>query len=190
MKLIGPGEDITPADIAEGVLLWFTVLDGDKEQKGFLRPPSTEQIDEARYVERVTAVVMRARPEMERLAQLPPSPAHQAMYALAVKEWEKRFNEQEDGTSQKERAADTLAYLQRAQAERTRADEEAETRALLARDRYLVFACLCDEQGRRLFRGEDPNASEAWEALSPRVKDAARAPAQQLLRALETLPFG
>lgn len=194
MKLIGPGDEITPADVAEGLLLWFETPHAGTEdgqpQRWYLRPPNTEQIDEARYVERVTAAVMRARPEMERLAQLPPSDGEMLAYKLAITRWEQTFQEQEDNTTQKERAADMLAYLQQAMEKRTRADEEAGDRAIEARDRYLTFACLAREDGKRVFRGDDAGASEGWEALDFRVKEAARPHVRRLLKVLEVLPFG
>lgn len=188
MRLIGPGEEITPAAIVEGALLWFTVPSGDHEQRVFLRIPTTEQIDEARYIERVTRRSYKARAEMEHLATLPVSPLKQAQYKREIADWQRRFDEQEDGSTLKDEAADMLTFLQETLDHLTLADEECDRMASLARDRYLCFACLADEHGSRRFAGKLED-STAWEAIPMRVKDAARVPLQRVLEALVLLPF-
>ena len=184
-KLLGPGDEITPADIVEGVLLWFEV----GKRRYYVRPPKSEEYDEARHVERTALKLALARPEVKQLAALPITGPERARFEIAISYWQKTFDEQDDGTTLKERAADMLAWLQTTMESRTEADEEAEAVAALKRDRFLLFVLLCDENGRAVFRPGDPAAEKEWDALSVRVKNAGRGAIGKALGALETLPF-
>ena len=185
MKLVGPGEDITPADIVEGVLLWF-----EAGKRWYVRPPKSEEYDEARHIERTALKLAQARPEVKQLAAIPISGVERARYELSIAHWKKTFDEQEDGTTLKEQAADMLAWLQTAMESRTEADVEAEAVATLKRDRFLLFLLLCDENGRATFKPSDPEAEREWDALPVPVKNAGRGTIRKVLEALETLPFG
>ena len=72
---------------------------------------------------------------------------------------------------------------------RTLADEIANERAILARDRWLTIHLLCDEHGRQLFDPDNVQSVAAWEKVPIRVKDAARPLVWEVLRLVVDAPF-
>jgi hypothetical protein len=70
-----------------------------------------------------------------------------------------------------------------------KADEVATGRGLLARDRYLTFCLLCDEDGKRFF---DPNNEEdiaKWDKVPIGLKDISRLTIWQMIQEMNTVPF-
>lgn len=185
MILLGPNDEITLDAIGQGCILWFEVGD----ERHYVRPPTTEQFDEASGVERVAGAAYRAREGVAALATLPPSADDIVIRKREIARYEKLFNEAEDGTTAKENAADMIAALQVLMENRSRADQETEQWAMLKRDRYLVLVCLCDAEGVRLFTSNTPETLAAWESLPLVVKDNARSCIWRILRAMRLLPF-
>lgn len=185
MILLGPDDEITLDAIAQGCVLWFKA----GSETYYLRPPTTEQYDEATGVERVATVLFRSREDVSRLAEFPPSLDDVVLRTRELKRYEELFAEAADGSTKKELAADMIAALQVLLSNRTRADQEAETRAMLKRDRYLVMVCLCDVNGKRTFANGSADSVDQWEGFSLGVKDAARSHIWRILRAMKMLPF-
>lgn len=173
------------ADVLDGKGTPFTV-DG---ATFLIRPPTTEEYDDAMAMERLVQKRWLADPALAPMKAEPCSDEERRVYQRMIDATERQFYEAEDGTALKDNLADRLASLQSALEGRTLAEELAGERSLLARDRYLTQRLLCDEKGKPVFDLRAPDFPERWEALPLRVKNAARPAIWVALGQVRQAPF-
>lgn len=183
------------ADVMDGNGVPFEV-DGTNF---YVRPPTTEEYDDALSIQDLVLHRMLAMPEIADLADTPCSEAERARYERWIKQAEKRFSEAAHGSTQRQAAADEVARLKRQIEARSLADEVASDRAVLARDRWLCMRLLCradtDEAGRvtcgaQVFDVRSPHIKVDWERPGwLRVKDAARPAIWILLAQVQQAPL-
>lgn len=173
------------ADILDGKGVPF-VVDGTTF---LIRPPTTEEYDDAIAMERLMSRRWLSDPALAPMKDEPCTDDERRTYQAMIAAAERQFNEAEDGSPEKEALADRLGALQRTIEKRTLADELAGERALLARDRYLTQRLLCDEHGRQVFNLRAADFAAQWEALPLRVKNAARPAIWTALGQVRQAPF-
>ena len=178
-------QDTTLADIMDGKGAPFAV-DGVSL---CIRPPTTEEYDDALAIERMVVKRWLNDPALQALKAEPCSAGERAMYEAMIAGTDVRFQEAEDGTPEKDALLGQIAALQRTLDKRTLADEVASERAVLARDRYLTQRLLTDEAGKALFDTRLASFAEAWEKLPLSVKNAARPAVWLVLGQVRQAPF-
>lgn len=178
-------QETTLAEILDGKGVPFTV-DG---ATFLVRPPTTEEYDDAIAMERLMRRRWLGDPALQAMKDEPCSQQERDLYEAMIKDADKRFRETEDGSPEKDALLDRIAALQRTLEKRTLADELAGERALLARDRYLTQRLLQDEHGKPALDLRAPDFAQQWERLPLRVKDAARPAVWTVLGQVRQAPF-
>ncbi|GAB4565361.1 MAG: hypothetical protein Kow0047_15890 [Anaerolineae bacterium] len=172
------------SDIMEGKGAPFWV-DG---RMFYIRPPTTEEYDQALLIQDLTRASTLQRPEVQAVKDLPISDGERQILEAQITIAERAFEAAEDRRV-KDLIAERLAFLRRQLETRTRADELADRYAILKRDRWLTFRLLCDEDGKPVFDPDDPAAWEKWERFPMKVKDEARPAIWEVLTAVRNAPF-
>lgn len=178
-------QDTSLADILDGKGAPFTV-DG---ASFLIRPPTTEEYDDAMAIERMVKKRWLGDPALARLKDEPCSEEERASYLGMIAATDKEFQEAEDGSATKNALLDRIASLQRALEKRTMLDEVATERAILARDRYLVQRLLVDGAGKPVLDPRSPDFPEQWERLPLKVKNGARPAVWRVLGQVRQAPF-
>jgi len=153
----------------------------------YLRPPTTEEYDDARSLQSTVRKRSMASPEVKDLKAYPMSDESREMLEMAVKEAEAEFTESTD-EERKVFLTGQLASYREMLESRTLAEEVSENRASLARDRWLTARLLCDADGKQLFDNTKEGV-ERWNRFPIHAKDLARLSVWRLLENLEELPF-
>jgi hypothetical protein len=173
------------ADILDGKGVPF-VVDG---ATFLIRPPTTEEYDDAIAMERLMQKRWLSDPALASLKDEPCSDEERRTYQVMIDAAERQFTEAADGSQEKQNLAERLASLQRTIEKRTLAEELAGDRALLARDRYLTQRLLCDEHGKQILNPRAADFPEQWEGLPLKVKNAARPAIWTALGQVRQAPF-
>lgn len=168
-----------------GEPVWFEV-DG---QRWGLRHPATEEYDDAVNIQNIARRRAMAAPEMQELRSLPCSPEEQATFAAMIRATQEQLKGLAHGSLEQRHLLARLARLRRMAAERTLADEVADERALVARDRYLTLRLLVNEHGQQVFDVYDPLVKKAWDRFPMKVKNAARAAVWTVIQVIEQIPL-
>lgn len=176
---------VTLADVMDGKGAPFVV----GGVSFLIRPPTTEEYDDALAIERMVQRRWLSAPELQPLKEEPCSDAERATYELLIQDADRRFREAEDGSREKDVLLSRIASLQRALETRTLADETAGDRATLARDRYLTQRLIADENGVPLFDTKSKDFAAQWERLSISIKNAARPAVWAVLSQVRDAPF-
>lgn len=179
------GTSLSLSEIMDGKGVPFVV--GDRTL--YIRQPTTEEYDDALWVQGVARRRALAQPDVAALKGTPISDAERELFERMIAAAEEAFAIAEEGSPQKKAMAERAAALRRVLETRTMADEVAEERAILARDRFLALRLICDESGKQMF---DPNKLEdrqRWERAPIRLKDAARRAIWEMLQVIESIPF-
>lgn len=155
----------------------------------WVRPPTPEEYDDALHLQNVVRKRLLQTPEIAELRSLPPSDEARATLLQAIADAEREYEALEATDPERELLARRLAALRTLQEKRTLADEVAEERAILARDRWLTLRLLTDEQGQPIVPPEQI-ARDSWHRLPLAVREAARPLIWIMLRMIEELPFG
>jgi hypothetical protein len=179
------GEGLSLADIMAGKGVPF-VVDGKTLH---IRQPTTEEYDDALWIQGVARRRALARPDIAALKGMPISDAERDLFERMIAAAEAAFEVAEEGSPQKKAMAERAAALRRVLETRTLADEVAEERAILERDRFLALRLICDENGEQMFDPNKPEDRARWERAPMRLKDAARRAIWEMLQAIESLPF-
>lgn len=156
-----------------------------------IRPPTTEEYDDAEALGKLVRLRTLRLPFVAEAASEPCTDQEKAVYQGMIDAAEERFRLAEDGSAVKDALARRIADLQRQIERRTLADELAEERAMLARDRWLCMRLLCDADGRQAvpLDGKAEEIEAIWEAISLEVKNRARAPIWNEIRKVREAPF-
>lgn len=156
-----------------------------------IRPPTTEEYDDAEALGKLVRLRTLRLPFVAEAASEPCTDQEKAVYQGMIDAAEERFRLAEDGSAAKDALARRIADLQRQIERRTLADELAEERATLARDRWLCLRLLCDPEGRQAIplTGKPADIEAAWEATSLAVKNRARPAIWNELRKVREAPF-
>ena len=156
-----------------------------------IRPPTTEEYDDAEALGKLVRLRTLRLPFIAEVANEPCTEQERAVYQGMIEATEERFNLSEDGSAVKDALARRIADLQRQIERRTLADELAEERATLARDRWLCMRLLCDDQGRQAvpLDGKPEDIAAAWEAIPVTVKNRARPAIWNEVRKVREAPF-
>lgn len=173
------------ATIANGTPLQFEA-DGKTFQ---LRQPRTEEYDDALALEGLVRRRMLAMPELQPLKDKPCSDMERMTIERLIEMATAELDEAEPGSLHATTLGERLGLYHRLLDSRTLADEIANERAILARDRWLTIHLLCDEHGRQLFDPDNVQSVAAWEKVPIRVKDAARPLVWEVLRLVVDAPF-
>lgn len=144
-----------------------------------IRQPTTEEYDDALMIEET---VRQDVLTSGLLADLKDKPGAQSSALADMLEAEA---EAETSPPKKRQLLDRAERLRRNDS----AQEIANLRAHLARDRWLVARLLCDADGNQLIDPETTAGAAAWERLPMGLKDAARPAVWEVLEAVHTLPF-
>lgn len=153
-----------------------------------IRQPTCEERDDARAVQRIQAAIWGSRPDVQALADLPPTAGEQASFAAAIAQTEVLLS-QVESEPQKKALRERSLILRRRADDWTRADEETAARATLARDRWLTARLLVDEHDKPVCDPNRPDFAAQWEALPDAVRDAARPLIWEALRLAEDARF-
>lgn len=154
-----------------------------------IRPPTTEEYDDAMAMERMVLKAWQADPALAHLRDVPCSETERASYEAMIADLDARFHAAADGSAEKDDLAGQIAGLQRSLDKRTMLDEVASDRALVARDRYLLQRLLVDADGRPIFNPRAADFPEQWERLPMQVKNAGRPAIWLVLRMVRQAPF-
>lgn len=170
----------TLTEILDGKGLTF-VVDGVTFR---VRPPTTEEYDDAQHLQTTVRKRLLATPEIAELRNLPASEDAQNVMRAAIAATEAELETADADAAHA--LTGRLAAYRRLLEERTLADEIVDERAALARDRWLTLRLLQDEAGKPLLSKGD---KAEWERLPLRVKEAARPLIWVLLRMIDDAPF-
>lgn len=173
------------ATIANGTPLQFEA-DGKVFQ---FRQPRTEEYDDALALEGLVRRRVMAMPELQSLKEKPCSDMERMTIERLIEMATAELDEAEPGSLHATTLGERLGLYRRLLDNRTLADEIANERAILARDRWLTIHLLCDEHGRQLFDPDDVQSMAAWEKVPIRIKDAARPLVWEVLRLVVDAPF-
>lgn len=156
-----------------------------------VRPPTTEEYDDAEALGKLVRLRTLRLPFIVEVANEPCTDQERAVYEGMVEAAEERFRLAEDGSAVKDALARRIADLQRQIERRTLADEMADERATLARDRWLCMRLLCDDQGRQAvpLDGKPAEIEAIWEAIPITVKNRARPAIWSEVRKVREAPF-
>ncbi len=168
-----------------GEPVWF-VVDG---RRWGIRFPGTEEYDDAVSLQSLARRRALAAPEVQAVRHLPASDEEREMFAALLAANAEQLKVAGAGSPERRRLQAQRDHLERRAANRTLADEQADERALLARDRYLTLRLLVDEAGRPVFDPFDPETAAAWERFPMRIKNAARSAVWLMIHTVDTLPF-
>jgi hypothetical protein len=146
-----------------------------------VRQPTTSEYDDAQALYDAAATRWRNMAEIAALAAVPPTDL--ALFERAIQQLSQKLAEEAD-ERKREHITARLASMRREVEHRTAQDESVVERALLARDRYLTQALLCDNQGKTLCPDRD-----AFERLPMSLKNAARPHVWRVWRMVERVPF-
>ena len=171
-------------EIMEGKGVPFWVDD----RQFFIRPPTTEEYDQALLIQDLARARAMSQPEIQAVKDLPVSDGERQIMEARIAIAERAFEAAEDRRV-KDLIAERLAFLRRQLETRTRADELADRYAVLKRDRWLTIRLLCDADGKQMFDPDNPEDLERWERLPMRVKDEARPAIWEALAAVRNAPF-
>jgi len=175
------------SEILAGKSIPFTV-DGKVYR---IRPPTTEEYDDAIMVQSMVYRRWMSQPEVQGLANQPPSTAHRQIFEELIQELEEQLEAlPEDELGRRRVLSLRLRRLRQELHDRNLAEEVAVERATLARDRWLCARLLCDENGDPVFDTTSEEFAVAWEQLPMGVKDAARPVIWRVLAQVATTPFG
>jgi len=166
----------------KGVPFWVD------DRQFYIRPPTTEEYDQALMVQELAHARAMSQPEVQKLRDLSVSDGERQVLEARIAIAERAYEAAEDKRT-KELIAERLAFLRRQLETRTRADELADRYAVLKRDRWLTFCLLCDADGKQMFDPNNPEDLERWERLPMRVKDEARLAIWEVLAAVRNAPF-
>lgn len=157
-----------------------------------IRQPTTEEYDDAMATLKMWRAYWLAQPEVRRLQELPCTAAEVIRYQTHIQQAEGLFQELPEQDARKADLASLVVRLQAALEGRTLAQETADHRAILARDRWLCQRLLEDEHGQPLVDMSQgfEKARAQWEAIPLAVKNAARMPIHRALALVEEAPFG
>lgn len=188
--------DQTAEDVRESTLSLYEVMDGAGiwiDYQGHrlqIRQPTTEEYDEALWLQTVKRRQVLANPEVAALKELPISEGERILFDALISAAEQQFEGMKGDNSSgadmlRDRLARRVANLRTLLEKRTLADEVAEERAVVVRDRWLTYRLLCDESGRALYpHGEKDGARAPVELL-----DLARDAVWRMIQVIENIPF-
>jgi len=171
-------------EIMEGKGVPFWVDD----HQFFIRPPTTEEYDQALLIQDLAHARAMSQPEIQAVKGMPMSDGERQVMEARIAIAERAFEAAEDKRV-KDMIAERLALLRRQMEIRTRADELADRYAVLKRDRWLTLHLLCNADGKQMFDPDNPEDLERWERLPMRVKDEARPAIWEVLSAVRNAPF-
>lgn len=156
-----------------------------------IRPPTTEEYDDAEALARLVRQRTLRLPFVAEVSGEPCSDQERAIYQGMIDAAEERFRLAEDGSAVKDALARRITDLQRQMERRTLADELADERAILARDRWLCMRLLCDDAGRQVIplTGKQADIEAAWEEVPLKVKNQARPAIWAEIRKVREAPF-
>jgi hypothetical protein len=190
--VLAPEESITA--ILDGRGLPF--VPSRSKQTFYLRPPNPDEYDDAMALQTLVRRRTLAQPQVAELRQYPMTPEHRAGIEATIRDLEKREAELTDAETR--RPGDTERddirrrigeYREMLDGRRTLAEQTADERATLARDRWLLARLLTDENGRQVFDANGPQFEEQWRHFPVRLKNEARPLIWLLLRMLENASF-
>lgn len=156
----------------------------------YIRPPTTEEYDDATTIVSVVKQRFLASAEAASLGDAPCSASEHRIIESYIQQTATRLADTEPDTPRAKLYADRLKHWRQALTERTAAQEIADDRALLARDRWLCGRLLTDGQGKPVCGTPGtPEFAARWERLPLAIKDAARGAIWQALTLVEEAPF-
>lgn len=145
-----------------------------------IRQPTTEEYDDALAVEEIARQSVL---NSDAIVDLKGKPG--ALSSMLADDIEAEA-ESEPSLPQKRKLLDKAERLRKNDG----AQEIANQRAHLARDRWLAARLLCDSEGVQLVDPDTADGIVAWERLPMGLKNTARPYIWQMLEAINTLPFG
>jgi hypothetical protein len=155
----------------------------------YVRPPTTEEYDDAFMMQRIVKRRLQAMPEFKEMQGMPGSDESRAALAAVIESTEDEFALCEPGR-EKDALAEKLATYRRTLEKRSLADELIDDRASLERDRYLSMHLLTDEDGVQLVNTTKPNCKQRWDRGVPMsIKNAIRPLIWVMLRMVDEAPF-
>lgn len=169
----------------QGEPIWFDV---DGTRWG-IRHPSTEEYDDAVNIQNIVRRRTLLAYEVQELHGQPCSDDERATFEALIRATQDRIKSSAHGSLEQRNLLARLARLQKMLAERTLADEIADERALVARDRYLTMRLLVDEHGQQVFNIYDPSVKVAWDKFPMKVKNAARSAVWLVMQIIENIPL-
>lgn len=175
----------TIAQALQGEPVWFDV---DGVRWG-IRHPSTEEYDDAVNIQNIVRRRVLLAPEVQELRGQPCSDDERETFEALIRATQDRIKGLAHGSLEQRNLLARLARLQKMLAERTLADEIADERALVARDRYLTMRLLVDEHGQQVFDIYDPKVKMAWDRFPMKVKNAARSAVWLVMQIIENIPL-
>lgn len=154
----------------------------------YVRAPSPEEYDDAMSLQAAVRKRALATPEIAVMRELPASDEAARMIKEAIAETEQEIadTDDEEKTGVLKRRLDGLREVS---AKRNLADEVAEERAILARDRWLTLRLLCDENSKPVVP-PGKVTRDSWALLPLQVRNAARPAIWIVLGMINDLPFG
>ena len=178
------GGELTLTDVMSGKPVPFSV-DGIRLA---VRWPSPEEYDDAMAFQRLVRSRELRKPEVADLKDEPPTDETKATFRVFIAEAERQFRQAQDD-AQRDYWNNQMAAYSRALEQSNLAEELADKRAALARDRWLTVRLLCHENGRRYFNLQAKDLEEKWRRFPQRAKEAIRPVLWRMLRSIETAPF-
>lgn len=175
----------TIAQALQGEPIWFDV---DSVRWG-IRHPSTEEYDDAVNIQNIMRRRTLLAPEAQELRGQPCSPDERETFEALIRATQDRLKGLAHGSLEQRHLLARLGRLQKMLAERTLADEIADERALVARDRYLTLRLLVDAAGEQVFDVYDPAVKRAWDKFPMKVKNAARSAVWLVMQVIENIPL-
>jgi hypothetical protein len=168
----------------------------------YLRPPGPEEYDDAMALQTLVRRRTLATPQVAELRAYPMTPEHRAGIEATIANLEARAAELKEAEKEEAGSATCVGGLgEREQIQsrigeygamlekRTLAEQTADERATLARDRWLLARLLTDEEGRQVFAASGPQFEEQWRRFPVRLKNEARPLIWLLMRMVENAPF-
>jgi hypothetical protein len=156
----------------------------------YVRAPTPEEYDDAMSLQAAVRKRMLATPEIAEMRDLPASNDAAALVREAITYTEAELAEAETNAeaARVEVLKARLDGLRGMNDNRSLADEIAEERGILARDRWLTLRLLNDENGKPVV---PPNkvTRDSWALLPLRVRNEARPLIWTILSAVNDLPF-
>lgn len=154
-----------------------------------IRQMSTEEYDDAFHLQSMVHKRLLQMPEISELRSLPCSSEETEVLRALAERLEQQIADLPDAGPQRESLRDRLFYVQKIMRNRTLADEIAQERAILARDRFLTMHLLLDSEGSPYFDLHASDLKQRWEQLSMRVKNAARPIIWVAIQIVESAPL-
>lgn len=154
----------------------------------YVRAPSPEEYDDAMSLQAAVRKRALATPEIAAMRELPASDEAARMIKEALADTEQELADSED-EAKNEVLRRRLDGLREVSNKRNLADEVAEERAILARDRWLTLRLLSDENGKPIV-APGKVTRDSWALLPLQVRNAARPAIWVILGMINDLPFG